>query len=516
MIAQAPLQSGLMMGMSHALHTGNTIIDMIVAMILASLVGTLAMNQQKWARWLQEMFDAYMNDEYTAYVVLESHDNVLHSSITSKKMFTKGTNHIFDGIRTYLQNSNWDTKKVYWRFNEKYAPLEFHNRLSVMQPNGCERVPYHNEWITVPFEDSVLRVKYMFEDRSSTSSNRPSGNGGRQQVGSNGEQDTPRISFVETLMIRGRNVELVNRFITSTTACVITKANEATVALRNVRSNHVTRSISSGVVVCNVFALENRKSFDTLHFDEKEHIIHTLNHFMAKEGVFAKPSRPHRLNILLHGPPGTGKTSLIKSIAQHMDRSIVSINLSSIDSSTALQQLMLAGESITDGTNFGTNGLAGLVLVLEELDTYVDLLKERTSQKNMLYVPTGNKEDRVDLKALRDMIDIRTILECLDGTIDTPNRVLIMTTNHIEKLNELDAAFLRPGRVDISLHMGYMSPQSCRFMLCQEFDVKPTDEQIEFFEDYVKKHNVTPAMFESWCIEATSIEKLQELVATRN
>ena len=35
----------------------------------------------------------------------------------------------------------------------------------------------------------------------------------------------------------------------------------------------------------------------------------------------------------------------------------------------------------------------------------------------------------------------------LDGVVDSPGRILIMTSNHPEKL---DPALIRPGRVDIN------------------------------------------------------------------
>ena len=498
-----PYQSGMMLGMSHVLQTGNPIIDMIVAMVLASLVGSLAINQRKWATWLQAVFNDFMSKEYTAYVVLEGTLECGNGGVTaSNKIFTEGTRKIFEGIRAYLQKTDWESRRMYYRFQSSYKRVKSGDRLILLEPDGCERVPYQNEWITVPFEDSVLQIKYLFEDKSSANEE---ANSGKKSTANTG-QDVYKVTFVETFIIRGKDAKLVNRFIASTTANTITATNDKYLSQRSTRSNYVARAVSKSYVRCDTFTLENRKSFDTLHFDKKEQILQTLDQFMAKEGVFAKSSRPYRLNILLHGPPGTGKTSLIKSIARHMDRSIVSINLSAIDSSTALQRLMLGGEFMTESGNVSM--MAGLILVLEELDTYIDLLKERTAQKNTLHIPIENKEEKVDLSAMRDMVDIGAILECLDGTIDTPSRVLIMTTNHVEKLKEMDVAFLRPGRVDIALHLGYLTPQSCQSMLCQEFNEQLTSEQLEFFRTYVQENEVTPAMFESWCIQATSVDHL--------
>ena len=41
-------------------------------------------------------------------------------------------------------------------------------------------------------------------------------------------------------------------------------------------------------------------------------IVQLVDNFLNKRGKFAIPGYPHKLGFLLHGPPGTGKTSFIK------------------------------------------------------------------------------------------------------------------------------------------------------------------------------------------------------------
>ena len=53
----------------------------------------------------------------------------------------------------------------------------------------------------------------------------------------------------------------------------------------------------------------------------------------------------------------------------------------------------------------------------------------------------------------KDKLNLSGILNVLDGVVDAPNRLLVMTTNHPEKL---DPALIRPGRVDKKFHLSYL------------------------------------------------------------
>ena len=91
-----------------------------------------------------------------------------------------------------------------------------------------------------------------------------------------------------------------------------------------------------GVRVYKRYPLSDDKPFDALFFPRKAELLALVDAFAAKAGRYAVAGYPHKLGLLLHGPPGTGKTSLIKALAQHTHRSIVSVSLSRVETNQEL------------------------------------------------------------------------------------------------------------------------------------------------------------------------------------
>ena len=77
-------------------------------------------------------------------------------------------------------------------------------------------------------------------------------------------------------------------------------------------------------------------------------------------------------------------------------------------------------------------------------------------------------EDKSDELNLSDMLNV------LDGVVDCPNRILVMTSNHPEKL---DPALIRPGRVNLKLYLGFIElPEACE-MIGLYFGAAPNASQ---------------------------------------
>ena len=54
-----------------------------------------------------------------------------------------------------------------------------------------------------------------------------------------------------------------------------------------------------------------------------------------------------------------------------------------------------------------------------------------------------------------DGLNLAGVLNVLDGVVDSPGRIVIMTSNHPEKL---DPALIRPGRINKQLHLARDEP----------------------------------------------------------
>jgi SpoVK/Ycf46/Vps4 family AAA+-type ATPase len=103
------------------------------------------------------------------------------------------------------------------------------------------------------------------------------------------------------------------------------------------------------------------------------------------------------------------------------------------------------------------------IYIFEEIDCngWENIVKDRklitdndtSHQENIVEQLTGvlsikNDKDKKD-NDNDDKLTLGAILEVIDGLIECPGRVIIMTTNHKE---HLDSALLRPGRIDMEIN----------------------------------------------------------------
>lgn len=166
-----------------------------------------------------------------------------------------------------------------------------------------------------------------------------------------------------------------------------------------------------------------KKVQDTLVGDIKE--------FLASETWYSERGIPYRRGYLLHGPPGCGKSSVIKAIAGEIGYDVCILSLSSKDlTDDGLNQLM----NVTPAKS---------IILMEDIESAFKSREtgvEAATTNNLAFEGSGSSK-----------VTFRGLLNALDGVASTEGRLVFLTTNYVERL---DPALARPGRVDLKVMVG--------------------------------------------------------------
>ena len=192
----------------------------------------------------------------------------------------------------------------------------------------------------------------------------------------------------------------------------------------------------------------NEKTKQDLIEDVTDYLQPTTQRWYANRGI------PYRRGYLLYGPPGTGKSSLSLALAGFFKMRIYIVSLSSITATeenlatlfadlprrcvVLLEDIDTAGLTHTREGNKGTDADAAAAPE--------PLAPGQTSAGNGNTITAS-----ASAPAIPGRLSLSGLLNILDGVASQEGRVLIMTTNHLEKL---DRALIRPGRVDMIVEFG--------------------------------------------------------------
>ena len=169
---------------------------------------------------------------------------------------------------------------------------------------------------------------------------------------------------------------------------------------------------------------KRKRPFDSVVLEKglAEKIRDDVKEFLHARAWYLDRGIPYRRGYLLHGPPGTGKTSFVQALAGHLDFNIAMLSLSQRGlTDDLLNQLLL-------------DVPARSIVLLEDADAAFTNRKQRDVD--------GYTGANVTYSGL---------LNALDGVASAEERIIFMTTNHIDRL---DDALIRPGRVDMAVCLG--------------------------------------------------------------
>lgn len=198
------------------------------------------------------------------------------------------------------------------------------------------------------------------------------------------------------------------------------------------------------------------RTFENVFFEERDLVKHRTKFFLENRGWYDSKGIPYTLGFLFHGPPGCGKTSSVKAVANEGRRHIINVQLSEIKTKSQLQHLFFNDEiHVYNGTNTEkyTIPVSERLYVIEDIDAMGDAVLRREWKKPQPLVSKAKKEEDAWLdrekEAEREVLDLAFLLNLLDGTLEANGRILIVTTNFPERI---DRALIRPGRIDMIVH----------------------------------------------------------------
>ena len=218
-----------------------------------------------------------------------------------------------------------------------------------------------------------------------------------------------------------------------------------------------------------------------LDHEQKLQVLTDMNEYLHPDTPrwYANRGIPLRRGYLFHGPPGTGKTSLSFALAGvfGLDIHVISLleptlteeDLSSLFSTLPRRCVVLLEDIDT----------AGLRRPVDEMRAAErGAKKEKEKEKEKESKDESNKTTSNDIKELakalkKDVddqkkgISLSGLLNAIDGVASHEGRVLIMTTNVPESL---DDALIRPGRVDLQVEFTYATKVQAKELFIRMYE----------------------------------------------
>ena len=223
----------------------------------------------------------------------------------------------------------------------------------------------------------------------------------------------------------------------------------------------------------------NKRGLDTIYISEekKKSIVEKIENFLKPktQDLYEKYHKTKKLIFLLHGKPGTGKTSIVHALASHFN----------FDICTFVHSRKKSNDM--DFSNLLANRRERSFVMIEEIDTFI------------------SKREDGDGPGLT----LNGILQTLDGFLTPESRdgkskkrridpLIIFATTNMDPTSSLDQALIRPGRLDMVLELEGMKKKELKKMFRNFMGDEVKEEQVsQFMENFSKlKVEVTPALME--------------------
>ncbi|KRY31356.1 Mitochondrial chaperone BCS1 [Trichinella spiralis] len=259
-----------------------------------------------------------------------------------------------------------------------------------------------------------------------------------------------------TLTTVGRNADFFSRMLDEARTMALEQMQSGTVVYQAV--GHEWRQFGHP---------RRKRPLQSVILDEgiQEFLVTDVREFISTSSWYVDRGIPYRRGYLLYGPPGCGKSSFITALASELEYGICMLSLSE--------------QTLTDDRLQHLLNVAPLetIILLEDVDAAFINREEQHPDMRVAYSGLTH-------------VTFSGLLNAVDGVASSDARLLFMTTNYI---NRLDAALIRPGRVDVKQYVGYCSDYQLKTMFSR-FYPNASPVQAVAFQRKVRAHYPTDSI----------------------
>lgn len=177
-------------------------------------------------------------------------------------------------------------------------------------------------------------------------------------------------------------------------------------------------------------------------------LLDDINNFLKRANWYHDLGIPYRRGYLLEGQPGGGKTSLALALASSLKMDVYALNLSTQGLNDINLEHLFRSVSLNS------------IILIEDVDCAFKKRKSQTLE--------GKSHHSLTFSGL---------LNAIDGINAQDGRIVFMTTNYVDRLDE---ALIRDGRIDVRVNIGLATKNQMSRMFARFFPEASPDLAEEF------------------------------------